>query len=124
MERCSRRQVLGAVTTATVGLAGCTDDDPPEFLVTNSQIVGLTQSNGVRVRITIENEKSDRQEGILVVQLTHAPPDGDRQRWERTESISVGRGSSPRYKYVFSDVFESGAELESYSVSAEIRNPE
>jgi hypothetical protein len=124
MREVPRRRWLGFLgATAAVGTAGCLDDeeDQPEFLVTNTQVVGPVDPDGIRVRVTVENEKSDRQSGTLEVTLEY-PPSGD--RWQQTDEISVSRGTTPRYRYVFEEVHEEGNEILEYVVDAEIHADE
>lgn len=123
MQQLSRRRWLGVLgTTATVGVAGCLgEQEPPAFLVTNTQVAGPVNSNGIRVLITVENEKPDRQSGTLEVTLGY-PPSGD--SWQQIDEISVSRGTTPRYRYVFEDVYEADNDVQEYVVEAEIRTGE
>lgn len=123
----SRRAVLTlAGATLSTGLAGCLgdEDEEPQFLVTNALVAGTVGESGVRVRVTIENERSQRQTGTLAVTLRYDPPEGESQQWSKTEDISVGRGSSPRYEYTFADVYDSDNDIGDYTASGDIRNIE
>lgn len=124
MTELSRRRWLGIVgTTAAVGTAGCLggEDDKPEFLVTNTQVIGPVDPDGIRVRVTVENEKSERQSGTLEVVLKY-PPSGE--SWQQTDEISVSRGTTPLYRYIFEGVHEEGNEVLEYVVDAEILDDE
>lgn len=125
MTQCSRRRYLGALG-AIGGLAGCIEGNAEEgdFLVTNTEVVGPIAPDGVRVRVTIENEKPDRQTGTLEITLEYRPDGEVVDSWQKTDELSVSRGTSPRIRYEFMGVREAGAVIPDYAVVAEIRTAE
>ncbi|PSP27535.1 hypothetical protein BRC65_05250 [Halobacteriales archaeon QH_2_65_14] len=122
MERLSRRRYAALLgTTATLTLAGCLDDDDEQelFLVTNTKY-RIEEPDGILVQVTIENFKSERRSARLDITLIYDPDDGEGREWHRTDEVSVGRGSSPRYNYVFEGAYEAGYDLGDYTVEAEL----
>lgn len=119
-----RLLTLGAVAV-TVGVAGCADHEA-EFLVTDTQRIHqpgddrFDYPKDILYRVSIENTGSSSESGRLEMTLVYDPPDGDSRSWEKSDEISLSRGTSVQQEYVFEDVFETGNDIEEYSLEAQL----
>lgn len=113
--RQSRRQYLTLIgVTVTATSAGCLSETESEILVTNTQLY-VEEDVNVVVLVTIENEKTQRQTGMVRVTLEYPPAN---KRWEQTDELSIARGSSPRPEFTFENVHEPGYDFQQYEVTA------
>lgn len=123
METLPRRRYLAlAVGGLSLSVAGCTADEEPEFLVTNTEVihqdgfgyVDYTHPDDMLVRVTVENEFAERREGVVVVELVYAPDGDPIESWEQREELSLGRTQSPQQFYVFRDAYQEGSSVNDY----------
>lgn len=116
----TRRRVLAAVgASLAVGLAGCLEEDEEgEFLVTDAHPV--PDGRNLRYHVSIENSRPSREEGTLELTLVYDPEGGERERWEKSDNVSLGRGQSVQQTYVFENVYEDTNDLDDYELEGEI----
>lgn len=120
-----RRRFLILATVSTVGLAGCASQEA-QFLVTDIQRIHqpghdvFDYPEDILYRISIENTGPSRKEGRLELTLVYEPDSGQGETWERSEQISLSRGTSVQREFVFENVYEEGNDIEAYDLEATI----
>lgn len=121
-----RRQLLALAGGAVLaGLAGCAEQEA-EFLVTDTRRIhqpgGRTYDypQDILYRVSIENTGPNRQEGRVELTLFYEPDDGEGESWNKTDDISLSRGTATRREYVFEGVFQRSNDIEDYRLDAEL----
>lgn len=118
MQSPSRRQYLALVGTTTAAtLAGClTEQEDPEFLVTNTN-VRIEDGTNLVVRVTLENGKADTQESDMEVVVSH---EGRDEQWRQEDTITLAGATEIHRNYTFEDIHEAGVDVEKYEVEAQL----
>lgn len=120
METPSRRQTLGLLgSLAAASLAGCTDDEEPEFLVTDT---ALSQQPGgnIKIQVTVENGFRDTKESTVEVLLRYEPEDGESEEWVQQEPLELSGSTEIRRDYVFEDIHDEDEKIEFYEIDAQL----
>lgn len=119
MQTPSRRQYLAlASATATLSLAGCvSDDDEPEFLVTNTNFRIEEDSGDMVVQVTIENGTVERQESDLEVTVRHSSRE---EEWRKESSVSLAGATELQREFRFEGIHRDGDDVNEYEIDARL----
>jgi hypothetical protein len=125
----TRRRVLGWLGLGLgCGLAGCggDDDPPPGLYATDAQVVYRRDDDrfdyptDVGVRVTVENTSPDRQGATLRTTLDRLGQAGGTpavvDSWMKTRDISLSRGATRPYFFVFQGAGSDGGPFEARAV--------
>jgi hypothetical protein len=124
MQTLSRRQYLTALGgTGTLLLAGCVDDEEPEFVVTDTAF-SIYEASDMDVLVTVENGYLDRRTGTIEVTVRHEPENGETEQWRQTEELELSGGTEIQRNFLFEDIYEEGIDLADYDVSAQLLDTE
>ncbi|MFC7059527.1 hypothetical protein [Halovenus salina] len=120
MESPSRRQTLGLLgSLAAASLAGCTDDEEPEFLVTDTAL-SLQPGGNIKIQLTIENGFRDTKESTVEVLLRYDPEEGESEEWVQQEPLELSGSTELRRDYVFEDIHDEDEKIEFYEIDAQL----
>lgn len=131
METPARRRFLALAGSAGLaGLAGCgelfTPEDEGEFLVVNTNLAhspgfehhGASYPEDIVARVTVENGRANRQQGLLELQLRH---EESGETWEKSDDLDVRGGISREFTYVFESAYIEGSDVvQEYEISGDI----
>ncbi|MFC7074128.1 hypothetical protein ACFQJ7_01735 [Halovenus rubra] len=120
MKKPSRRQYL--VSLSGVGsllLAGCVNDEEPEFLVTNTAF-SLQPTGTIDVQVTIENGFLDRHSGTIEVIVRYESADVETKEWRKTSQIELSGGTEILQNLLFKEIHQDGFDLDNYDISAQL----
>ncbi|SDJ31811.1 hypothetical protein SAMN05216226_102112 [Halovenus aranensis] len=120
MESLSRRRCLGLLGSLTAAsLAGCTDDEQPEFLVTDTAF-SLQPGGNLKIQVSVENGFQDTKQSTVEVVLRYEPEEGESEQWTQTEPLELSGATEIQREFVFEGIHDETDSLDFYEVEAQL----